>query len=97
MEEEHPSVTVQALSGLVTDASGAPIEHVLVERATSDFKTRIDASLTDSAGRFHFRWMHSGRYYLRIRYRGFDDYLISVHVSPKADTNFLKIPLVVSK
>jgi hypothetical protein len=95
--QEHPAVTVQSLRGRVTDARGAPIEHVLVERTTSDYKTRMDASLTDSAGRFHFRMMHSNTYYLRFRYRGFDDFLISVQVSPNADKGSLEIPLVVSK
>ncbi len=97
MTEEHPAVTVQALSGLVTDATGVPIEHVLVERMTPDFKTRIDARLTDSAGRFRFRRMSTGMYHLRFRYRAFDDYLVSVQVSSKADHDSLNVELVVSK
>jgi hypothetical protein len=73
------------------------MEHVLVDRMTPDFKTRIDARLTDSAGRFRFRWMRTGTYYLRLRYRAFDDYLVSVQVSPQADHDSLNVQLVVSK
>jgi Carboxypeptidase regulatory-like domain len=97
ISEEHPDARPHVLSGVVTDQSGAAIEHVLVERMTADFKTRIDARLTDSAGRFRFRWMRTGTYYLRCRYRAFDDYLISVKVSPKADNDSLHVQLVVSK
>jgi len=96
MTEEHPSANARALKGVVTDANGAPMEHVLVERTTADFKTRLDARLTDSAGRFHFQWTHKGTSYLRFRYRAFNDYCLPVQVSSRADRSSLNVKLDVS-
>jgi hypothetical protein len=96
IREEHPSASARYLSGMVTDPSGAPIEHVLVERMTADFKTRLDARVTDSRGRFSFRWMDKGTYYLRFRYRAFNDYLLPVEVSPKSEKSSLDVRLEIS-
>ena len=93
---EHPPGSARALNGFVTDPSGAPIKDVLVERMTSDFKTRLEARLTDGAGRFGFRWTHTGTYYLRFRYLGFNDYLIPVQVSPDVGKGSLQVRLEVS-
>jgi hypothetical protein len=54
--EENRAI-VQSLSGAVNDGSGAPLQFVLVERMTLDFKRRIDATLTDEKGNFRFRHM----------------------------------------
>jgi|HubBroStandDraft_1064217.scaffolds.fasta_scaffold182931_2 hypothetical protein len=93
---EHPSQSARNLSGVVTNGRGAPLQSVLVELMTSDFKTRLDARLTDSSGRFNFKRMHAGTHYLRLRDRGFNDYLIAVQVSPDADKSPLAVHLEVS-
>ena len=38
ISEEHPAVRAYALSGIVTDQSGAAMEHVLVDRMTPGFQ-----------------------------------------------------------
>jgi Carboxypeptidase regulatory-like domain len=81
--EEHSPVRSESLSGTVEDASGAPRGFVLVERTSPDFKTRLDATLTDSRGQFRLRSARSGNFYLRFRLRGFNDYLLLVEVSPQ--------------
>ncbi len=94
--EEHPSINVRALRGVVTDPSGAPMEHVLVERMTPDFKTRLDARVTDSRGRFSFRWTDKGTCHLRFRYRAFNDYLLPIQVSSKSDKSSIDVRLEIS-
>ena len=55
MTEDHEIVRAASLSGTVADPSGARRQFVLVERMTFDFKTCLDATLTDSNGRFDLR------------------------------------------
>jgi hypothetical protein len=93
-EKEH--AVVRSLSGVVEDGSGAPIQFVLVERMSSDFKQRIEATLTDEKGSFRFRHAHTGNHYLRFRFRGFNDYELPVIVSPKAKKHDLTIGMSVS-
>jgi len=93
--EENRAI-VQWLSGAVKDGSGAPLQFVLVERMTLDFKRRIDATLTDEKGNFRFRHMPGGTYYLRFRFRGFHDYDIPVILSPKAKKHDLTVKVSVS-
>jgi Carboxypeptidase regulatory-like domain len=93
-EKDH--ALVQSLSGVVNDGSGAPIQFVLVERMSSDFKRRIEATLTDEKGSFRFRHAHGGNHYLRFRFRGFNDYEIPVIVSPKAKKHNLTVEMSVS-
>jgi hypothetical protein len=94
--EEHRSLTAGSLSGVAADPSGAPVQYALVERMTPDFKTRLDATLTDKGGRFHFRGAHKGTFYLRFRYRGFNDYLVAVRIVPGADNQPLQVRLELS-
>jgi carboxypeptidase family protein len=77
---EHPIAQARSLSGSVLDASGAPRQSVLVERMTPDFKKRLAATLTNERGEFRLRG-GAGKYYLRFRYRGFNDYLLPVAVA----------------
>jgi hypothetical protein len=92
--EDHP--IVQSLSGVVKDASGAPIPFVLVERMTPDFKRRIAATLTDEKGTFRLRHVRKGNQYLRFRFRGFNDYEIPVIISPKSSKHDLTVEMSVS-
>jgi hypothetical protein len=93
-EKDH--AVVRSLSGVVNDGSGAPIQFVLVERMSSDFKRRIEATLTDEKGSFRFPHVHGGNQYLRFRFRGFNDYEVPVIVSPKSKKHDLTIGMSVS-
>ena len=85
---EYPAIKVQSLSGIVVYAGDAPVQFVLVESMTADYKTRLKASLTDKHGGFHFSGMDTV-FHLRFRFRGFDDYLVSVIVVSDGLKNFL--------
>jgi hypothetical protein len=84
MTEDHEAVRAASLSGTVADPSGAPRQFVLVERMSADFKTRLDATLTDSKGRFHLRATGHGPFYLSFRFQGFNDYRVPVEVAPQS-------------
>jgi hypothetical protein len=77
---EHPVVRAGSLSGSVLDPSGAARQSALVERMTPDFKRRLAATLTNESGEFRLRG-GVGKYYLRFRYPGFNDYLVPVIVT----------------
>lgn len=93
---EHQPLETTSLSGIVVGPGGAPMQHVLVERMSPDFKTRLDAKLTDSQGRFHFRTPRNGTFYLRCRMRNFNDYLVRVQVAPNKMPNTLSVQLEIS-
>jgi hypothetical protein len=82
--EDHEAVRAASLSGTVADPSGAPRQFVLVERMTADSKTRLDATLTDSKGRFHLRATGNGPFYLSFRFQGFNDYRVPVEGVPQS-------------
>src|ERR1700724_2075719 len=93
LREEYGLVQARSLSGRVLDASGAPRQSVLVERMTPDFEKRLAATLTDERGEFRLHG-GTGKYYMRFRYRGFNDYLVPVvvtHSSPETLVVKLKI------
>jgi len=89
------TVSARSLSGVVLDASGAPFEFALVELMTPDFKTRLDARVTDQRGRFKFR-RRGNRAYLRFRMNGFNDYELPVILDRKAVTAELTVHLMPS-
>jgi len=86
--EEHPLVRAKSLSGRVVDPSGAAMQSVLVELMTPDFKRRLAATLTTDKGEFRLHG-GSGKYYLRFRYRAFNDYLVPVLVTPSSAEPFV--------
>ncbi len=63
---------------------------------TQDFKTRLEANLTNDVGQFHFPSTREGTYYLRFRYRGFNDYLVPVQMSPSAAKGPIRVSLEIS-
>ena len=67
--QESPVLT-RSLSGVVLDASGAPLQVALVERMNPDFKQRLAATGTDEHGPFRFRRAAETNY-LRFRMLGF--------------------------
>ncbi len=88
LTEEYPLVRARSLSGRVLDPSGAPMQSVLVERMTSDFKQRLAATLTNEKGDFRLSG-GAGKYYLRFRYRSFNDYLVPVVVTHSSREPFV--------
>jgi hypothetical protein len=91
---QHPLVQARSLSGRIVDPSGAPIRSVLVERTTPDLQKRLAATLTDERGEFRLR-SGAGKYYLRFRFRGFNDYVLPVVVT-HSSREFLVIKLELS-
>ena len=89
------TVSARSLSGVVLDASGAPFEFALVELMTPDFRTRLDARVTDQHGRFKFR-RRGNKAYLRFRMNGFNDYELPVVLDRKAATLELTVHLMPS-
>jgi hypothetical protein len=94
VSEEHSLVQTKSLSGRVVDPSGALMKSVLVERLSPDFTQRLAATLTDDRGEFRLRG-GPGKYYLRFRYLGFNDYLVSVVVT-HSSTEALVVRLEIS-
>jgi|HubBroStandDraft_6_1064221.scaffolds.fasta_scaffold194181_2 hypothetical protein len=64
------------------------MRSVLVENMTADYKTRLQATLTDEGGRFHFGSVGKGTHYLRFRSRAFDDYLVPVIITSDGAKDF---------
>ena len=77
------TASARSLSGVVLDANGVPIEFALVELMTPDFKTRLDARVTDERGRFKFR-RRGNKAHIRFRMKGFNDYELPVILDRKA-------------
>jgi hypothetical protein len=88
LTEKHPPIQARSLSGRVLDPSGAVMQRVLVERMTPDFKRRLAATVTNEKGEFR---LHGGpgKYYLRFRCRGFNDYLVPVVVTHSSSETFV--------
>ena len=77
----------QSLSGIVTDASGAPIPGADVELMTYDWKKSLKTTKTNVNGWFEFKTTRSGTYYLTIpHFSGFQEYQIKIRVTRSART-----------
>ena len=85
---QHPLVQARSLSGSVVDPSGAPIRSVLVESTTPDFQKRLAVTLTNERGEFRLHG-GAGKHYLRLRFRGFNDYLVPVVVTRSSPETLL--------
>jgi hypothetical protein len=77
-------IRAKSLAGTIADAAGFPIPRVLVERVSPDWKTRLDATFTDSEGSFAFVKAPIGRHYLKLSMNGFDTLLVKVIASKKS-------------
>jgi hypothetical protein len=90
--EEHPLIQTRSLSGRVLSGDTA-LQYALVERVTADFKTRLEATLTNERGEFRLHG-GAGKYYLRFRCRAFNDYLVPVVVTHSSrDTLIVKLEI----
>jgi hypothetical protein len=78
------SIPVKSLSGKVVNPAGSEIQEALVERMSTSWKERLDATFTDANGKFSFSNMPQGIYYLKVSYPNFDTFLIKVMVKKRA-------------
>lgn len=88
-------IVAGSLSGKVFNWNGDELEKVLVERVTPDWRTRIDATFTDSEGCFYLPSPPSGRYYLRFSLPGWGTVLAKIKVSKKTKSQ-IKVELPVA-
>jgi Carboxypeptidase regulatory-like domain len=74
----------QSLSAVVTDSAMVPMEGVTIEEMSTDCKTRIRATKTDSTGKFTLPTVR-GRtvYYFELTYNGFDPLRVRIRVDEK--------------
>lgn len=71
----------KSLAGRISDPTGAGLEKALVERLSSGWKKRIDATFTDSEGSFSFPQYSSGKtQFLKISKPGFNTLLVKVKI-----------------
>jgi hypothetical protein len=86
--------SVKSLSGVVQDFAGSPMESVLVQELSPDWKAVLRTSRTDNHGRFSLAPLQGRKiYYLQLSASGFDPLRVRVQLDPKHGTN-LKLTLV---
>jgi hypothetical protein len=79
-EVEAPILS-KAVAGVVIDPSGAEVDGVVVEERSSDWKTVLRSTTTDTKGRFHFSSKSKQTlYYLQFNRLGFDWLRITVRL-----------------
>jgi hypothetical protein len=76
--------SAKSLSGIVKSPNGDVLSDVLVERVGSDWKNRLDATLTNSKGKFALSNLPEGKYYLKVSKSGFSTLLVKVILKKKA-------------
>jgi len=86
--------SAKSLSGVVRDPSGGGLPDTLVERVDSDWGNRLDATFTDSEGRFALPNVPNGKYYLKISKADFSTLKVKVRVKKRAKSRLeLELPL----
>lgn len=89
------SYEAKSLAGRINDPSGAGLEKALVERLSSGWKKRLDATFTDSEGSFSFSHYSGKTQFLKISKPGFNTLLVRVKIKENLKTP-LSIELNVS-
>ena len=93
VEVEKP-YSAKSLSGIVELPNGGGLSDVLVERVNSDWGTRLDAVFSDSDGRFSFRNLPRGTYYLKLSKSGFSTLRVKVMLRKKSKSRLkFSLPL----
>lgn len=83
VELDRP-VHVRSLSGAVRiPDGGGEIPGALVERVGPDWSTRLEATLTDSEGRFSFKRAPKGISFLQISKPGFNTVRVKVVIGAR--------------
>lgn len=84
----------KALAGVVRVPNGEALADALVERVTADWKNRLDATFTDSEGRFELSSLPDGKYFLRVSKSGFSTLRVKVRLKRKEKSlMYLELPL----
>ena len=86
--------SAKSLSGVVQSPGGDGLPDALIERVDSDWKHRLDATFTDSEGRFAFSNSPNGKYYLKISKADFSTLRVKVSLKKRAKSRLeLVLPL----
>lgn len=91
---EKPFVA-KSLSGIIVDANGGKIPFATVTRFTAGWKNEIESVETDDKGKFNFKRLPSGTYYLRISASGFGKLEVEVRLKSNSKTK-LKFKLEIA-
>lgn len=80
---EKPFVA-NSLSGIVTDKNDSEMPGVTVERLTPEWKKEIDSVKMNYKGKFCFKDLPPGTYYLRFSANGFNQLEVKVELKKHA-------------
>lgn len=86
----------ESLTGRISDPTSGGLERVLVERLSSGWKKRIDATFTNSEGSFSFSRYSGKTQFLKISKPGFNTLLVKVRLKDNVKSP-LSIKLSVSQ
>jgi hypothetical protein len=88
------ALSARSLAGVVRVPNGEVLADALVERVSGDWQKRLDATFTDSAGRFDLAGLPDGKYFLKVSKSGFCTLRVKVKVKRKAKSLLdLALPL----
>lgn len=68
---------VATISGRVLDNKNLPIEYASLELFSAKDSTLVTGGISNSKGLFQLKKIPKGNYYLRIKFMGFNDKIIS--------------------
>lgn len=83
------------LSGTIINANGEKMPFVIVKRFTSDWKNEIESVETSIDGKFNFKKLPPGTYYLRISAAYFNELEVKVRLQKNSKAK-LRFKLEVS-
>ena len=87
-------ISARSVAGVVRVPNGEGLADALVERVNVDWKKCLDATFTDSEGRFDLCSLPDGKYFLKVSKSGFSTLRIKVKVKRKAKSLLdLELPL----
>lgn len=95
IKDETP-YEAESLAGRISDPTGAGLEKALVERLSSGWRKRIDATFADSEGSFSFSRYSGKTQFLKISKPGFNTLLVKVKIKDNVKSP-LSIKLGVSQ
>ena len=88
------ALSAKSLAGVVRVPNGEVLADALVERVSANGKKRLDATFTDSQGKFHLSALPDGKYFLKVSKSGFSTLKVEVRVKKKAKSLMdLALPL----
>ena len=86
----------KSLAAVVKDSRGFPMDGVLGEEMSADWKTRLRSTRTDSKGRFSLKTVNGRKiYYLELTYKGFNPLRVRIQVDPQRGVD-LQLQMTIS-